>query len=104
MIAVPIVAAAVGVLAASCARNMAETLRISHVDTSQLTFLPSATAEEAVSRIQSMKRKEILELFMACKVPSDVSLIKGEWNGCLLDNNWILVRQKNNHVEAMIDV
>jgi hypothetical protein len=78
MIAVPVIAAAVGVLAASCARNMAETLRISRMDAFPLAILPSTSAEEAVSRIQSMKRNEIVELFMACKVPSDVSIINGE--------------------------
>jgi hypothetical protein len=96
MIFVPVISAALGVLAASSARNMAQTFRISRMDKQPFTFSPPATtADEAVSRMQSMKRKELLELFMACEAPSDASLIKGEWNGCLLENNgWILVRQK----------
>jgi hypothetical protein len=97
MIVVPIISAAVGVLVASSARNMAQTLRILRMDKQSFTFSPPATtAVEAVSRMQSMKRKELLELFMACEAPSNISLVIGEWNGRLLENNgWILVRKED---------
>lgn len=97
MIVVPIISATVGVLVASSARNMAQTFRFLRMDNQSLTFSPPATtAVEAVSRMQSMKRKELLELFMACEAPSNISLVIGEWNGRLLENNgWILVRKKD---------
>lgn len=98
MMFVPIVAvgaAALG-LTVSSVRNMAQTFQVAKAAAPPFsTWVPPATPHEAVSQLESMKRKELLELFLSFKAPSNLSDIEGEWNGCLLENNgWILVRTK----------
>jgi len=95
MMLVPIVAAAAATLGltVSSVRNMAQTFYISRAPANECSWMPPATAHEAVSQIQAMKRQELLKLFLSSEAPSDVSDIQGDWNGCLLENNgWVLVR------------
>lgn len=103
MMLVPIVAAAAATLGltVSSVKNMAQTYHISSQspqNTDSFSWTAPVTAQEAVSRLESMKRKELLELFLSCKAPSTVSEIQGEWNGSLLENNGrVLVRMKVLH-------
>lgn len=94
MLVVPIVVAAAAAtlgLTVSSVRNMAQTFHISrHPQDNFCPWTPPATTHEAVSQLQSMKRKDLLQLFLSCEPPSNISDIQGEWNGCLLDNNQLV--------------
>ena len=91
-------AAATAVLAVSCGRNMIQTVTVGRQDTSGIAgsnFLPADSTESVVSKIQSMKRKELLELYFSSRGPQEMTEIEGEWDGCLLDNqSWIMVGVK----------
>jgi hypothetical protein len=83
---------AVLALAGNTGRNMVQTVSISRNDAASIDagskILPELSSPEAaVDKLQSLKRKELVQLFTACHAPSDLSEIAGEWNGCLLDNN-----------------
>ena len=96
MVVLPLVAAATAVtlsLTVSSVRNMAQTYHVSRAKELDFTWTPPANAQEAVSRLQEMRRRELLELFLSCEAPLEISEIHGAWNGCLLENNgWIMVR------------
>ena len=103
MMLVPMVAVAAATLGltVSSVRNMAQTYKVSRKQQELdhcLLWTPPANAHEAVSQLQAMKRKELLELFLSCEAPSNVSEIYGEWNGSLLENNgWILVKKESHY-------
>lgn len=99
MLLVPMVAAAAAAtlgLTVASVKNMAQTFQVSkNVHNSCSWTTPPTNAHEAVSQLQTMKRRELLELFLSCEAPSNISELKGEWNGALLENNgWILVRTR----------
>ncbi|CAB9520460.1 expressed unknown protein [Seminavis robusta] len=90
-------AAVTAVLAASSGRNMLQTWSLSRqhangsLPATEIMIDASDSTNEVVSKIQSMKRKELLELYMSSRGPQDLSEIAGEWNGHLLDNDsWIM--------------
>jgi hypothetical protein len=99
MMLVPIVAAATAAtlgLTVSSVRNIAQTFQVSRTikagECSSPSWVPPASVQDAVSQLESMKRKDILELFLSCEAPINTSEIEGEWNGRLLaKNGWILV-------------
>jgi hypothetical protein len=78
-------------LAGNVCRNMVQTVSISrnaaYIDASSSIFPELSSPEVAVEKLRSLKRKELVQIFAASRVPSDLSEIEGEWNGCLLDNN-----------------
>lgn len=115
MLIIPVVNAAVSavtaVLALSSARNMIQTVQLSRANqnsiptsTSAAVSLPQIlqahlksdvelTAETVVEELQTLKRKELFEIYFGSRAPRDLSEIEGEWNGILLDNNgWVMVR------------
>jgi hypothetical protein len=78
-------------LAGNTGCNMVQTVLISRdaasIDAGSKIFPEMSSPEAAVEQLQSLKRKELVKMFTACRAPSDLSEIEGEWNGCLLDNN-----------------
>ena len=94
MITIVQAAASIAVLmmAGNTGRNMVETVSIARndaasIDAGNKIFPELSSPEAAVDKLQSLTRKELVQLFTACRAPSDLSEIEGEWNGCLLDNN-----------------
>ena len=85
-----------GVLTASSIHNAAQTVLIAQVhadrymsDTNQM-LQDDTTTTTVVKKLQTMKRKELLELFKSSEIPSRSALpqlIQGEYDGCLLNNN-----------------
>lgn len=49
------------------------------------------TKDEIIKDFKSMSRKELVTLFQYCKVPDDLGVIEGDWDGLLLNNNLVLV-------------
>jgi hypothetical protein len=89
-------AAVTAVLAVSSGRNMIQTVSVSRQNNLNCIvgdrFLPTDSTQAVVSKIQTMKRKELLELYFTSRGPKDMQEIDGEWDGCLLDNqSWIMV-------------
>lgn len=96
-------AAVTAVLAVSSGRNVIQTINISRQDENQQCangilgdtgiLQPTDSTETVISKVQGMKRKELLELYFCCsRGPKDLAEIEGEWDGCLLDNqSWIMV-------------
>ncbi len=50
------------------------------------------SSEDVIEDLRSMSRKDLLTLFKYCDPPDDLNEIEGEWDGILLDNNFVLVR------------
>lgn len=87
-------AAVTAVLALSSGRNVFQTIQVGRQDsaTKPSFFQPSDSTEAVISKAKSMKRKDLLELYFNSRGPTDLQEIKGEWDGCLLDNqSWIMV-------------
>ena len=91
-------AAITAVLALSSGRNMIQTWTLSRQqevtqpNNNNMTF---DNIEMAMDKIQTMKRKDLLQLYLSCHGPQQLQQIQGEWNGILLDNdNWVMVRTK----------
>ena len=92
-------------LAATSARNMAQTHFLSREATNTskkqcdapiLNFSRDSSVEDVVSHLQQLKRKELLELYLASDAPAEPSIISGEWHTLLvvLDNNgWVMVSE-----------
>lgn len=90
-------------LAATSTRNMAQTYFLSREATNTskkqcdapiLNFSRDSSVEDVVSHLQQLKRKELLELYLASDAPAELSTISGEWNTLLLDNNgWVMVSE-----------
>ena len=52
------------------------------------TKVPSGlTLNDVMAELRCMKRSEIIKLFLASSTPSKSSIIQGDWNAVLLDNN-----------------
>ena len=87
-------AAVTAALAGSSAHNMFQTYQVSKssVQNSSLPNFDNVPSHTVVKELQSMKRQELLELFLASDAPETEKLV-GEWDGNLLDNHsWIMVR------------
>jgi hypothetical protein len=50
-------------------------------------IVPSKIVDEIVDDIKQMSRRDLLQLWLRCDVPSSLPSIDGDWNGVLLDNN-----------------
>ena len=51
-----------------------------------------STSVQVVETLRGMKRKELLQIFLAAEAPSSIDLIPGQWTGILLDNrSWVMV-------------
>jgi hypothetical protein len=109
------------ILASQCARNMIQTARIAASASSSASptplpenSLPSITLDtvdvddskdtadcmddppRAVRYLQSLTRPQLLELFASSTPPHDLSVLNGEWNGLLLDNNGKIMTAVSN--------
>jgi hypothetical protein len=110
MIVTLIKAAAAGLtatLAASSAANMYQTFQIMQQATtasgettsceattsSVVPFNDSATqsCSSVLQKLEGMKRKELLQVYVTSEAPSELASVTGEWNGILLDNNLIIM-------------
>jgi hypothetical protein len=82
-------------VAGSCGRNMLQTSRVAGGSSGEIeNLLPvgiCSNPETTVNHLQSLKRKELVDLFCSSSAPSDLSEISGEWNGYLLENNGIIM-------------
>ena len=101
-----VTAAVTTVLAVSSGRNMLQTATLSRSSARQEQeqqqqplplslplLLPEDSTETVVSKIKSLKRKELLQLYFHSRGPQNLNEVKGEWDGLLLDNNsWVMVR------------
>lgn len=47
--------------------------------------------DDVLEDLKSMKRKELLTLFRYCDTPDDLRVLEGEWDGVLLNNNYVMV-------------
>mmetsp|Transcript_11270 Transcript_11270/g.27127 ORF Transcript_11270/g.27127 Transcript_11270/m.27127 type:complete len:233 (-) Transcript_11270:51-749(-) len=87
-------------LAGNCGRNMLQAFEVRNSDNlpdlaSQR--LPSTDhALKTVEDLHSLNRLELLQLFSAGEVPTDLSAIEGEWEGELLDNNGVIMTTVSN--------
>lgn len=95
------VSAAVVAIAGSCGRNMLQSMQVTNQkNTPRLNGIdpsfPKGDSADAVKHLQSLKRKELLELFMSSEVPTDLSKIAGEWDGILLENNGPIMTKISN--------
>lgn len=63
------------------------------------TTLPaelSGDADGTVQYLQSLKRKQLVELFCSGTSPTSLSEIEGEWDGHLLDNNGLFMTKASD--------
>ena len=51
--------------------------------------------DDILQDLQTMNRRELLTLFKHCDVPDDLDIIEGDWDGILLNNNLVLVREED---------
>jgi hypothetical protein len=85
-------------LAGSSGRNMLQTYRVRNnlpVNSDSICFPEIIGPSASVEHLQTMKRKQLIELFSASKVPSDLSEVEGEWDGFLLDNGILMTSVSN---------
>jgi hypothetical protein len=62
-----------------------------NISTSTMTSNMSSLQPQSISDIQTMSRQQILDLYLHhCTVPSDLSILEGEWYGILLNNNGLV--------------
>jgi hypothetical protein len=122
MMILPIARAAAGAvtatLALSSGRNMLQTFQISraHQETTDIKAPwippslhrhmsdpdPTSKTDTAsvVSDLKELGRKELVELFLTCQPPANVSEIEGEWSGVLLENNGFVLVGSSNYTFA----
>eukprot|EP00977_Amphora_coffeiformis_P017591 scaffold5798_cov173-Amphora_coffeaeformis.AAC.5 len=92
----PIAGAAVAILALASGRNMWQTYSICnivddrHSGESCLSISNVASQEGVLRGLQEMPKRDLLYLFLSSESPKDLQPIKGEWNGILLNNNYVL--------------
>lgn len=72
-----------------------------HSPTSQTlkNLLPASACispQATVEHLESLNRKELLELFCFSKVPANLDEMEGEWNALLLENNGIVMTKVSN--------
>jgi hypothetical protein len=48
---------------------------------------------DVIHDLKQMSRKDLITLFLHCDVPNDIDEIRGDWDGILLSNNFILVSE-----------
>ena len=59
-----------------------------------------SSSKEVLSKLQKLKRSELLELFIQCSDSQPIPetemrvMMKGEWDGILLNNNFVMVRKR----------
>lgn len=85
-------AAVTAVLTISSGRNMLQTASLVSKPpptSSAVLLLPlkDATTESVVSHVQSLNRRELLQLYLQSRSPQNLQEVAGEWDGCLLDNH-----------------
>lgn len=90
-----LVGSAAAVLAVASGRNMWQTYCICKDDRTKGEICPSAPAnaesrEDALAKLQEMPKRDLLYLFLSSESPKNLESIKGEWNGILLKNNFVL--------------
>jgi hypothetical protein len=89
-------------LAGSCGRNMLQTaLLVRSISDSSNTenLLPESACTnppDTIKHLESLNRKELVELYCLSRAPSDLSEIEGEWNARLLENNGIVMTTVSN--------
>ena len=49
--------------------------------------------DDIINDLKAMRRRDVLEIFKRCEVPEQLDIIDGEWDGLLLNNNYVLVSQ-----------
>mmetsp|Transcript_17089 Transcript_17089/g.25886 ORF Transcript_17089/g.25886 Transcript_17089/m.25886 type:complete len:225 (-) Transcript_17089:290-964(-) len=84
---------ATAALSGSVARNIWQTYQLLRQEPQSKQLLPKSIikVDDALTRLKSMKRKELVQLYMSSDAPDRLSSISGPWNGTLLDNNgWIM--------------
>lgn len=98
----------VGTLGSSSIANMFQTISLKqnhvtnrgithlsfgNVETEGTTTSSSATEILTLSQVKSMKRNELIQLYLSsyCYTPKDVLELKGDWDGELLDNNGVIM-------------
>ena len=112
MLVAPVLQAASSVviltLAASCGRNMLQTRHhFMQKDDSYFSsmFENDATMTDLISssrnsplppelvvqNLRSLKRENLLHIFSKSRSPSNLTEIQGEWDGCLLENNGVIM-------------
>ena len=102
-------AAATAVLALSSGRNMVQTVQVSQQDARKMaksscddsatnnammmvqTSSDSSSTEAVVKYFQKLKRKDLLTVYFCSRAPETIEEIEGEWDGCLLDNNGLVM-------------
>lgn len=47
--------------------------------------------QDVIHDLKQMPRRDLIKLFLYCTVPNDLDEICGNWDGTLLNNNFILV-------------
>lgn len=71
----------VGSVGLDIVRNVAETHAANNKS-------PLSDVPHTVSKLQSFKRKQLLQAYSQADVPSANFVLEGDWNGALLHNNW----------------
>jgi hypothetical protein len=71
-------------------RNVFQTYSLPRKDKSSTEIPQFSNIEEGVKFLESLSRKELLQIFLQSRQPSNLSEVEGEWNGHLLDNGPVL--------------
>lgn len=53
------------------------------------------TDRDVIHDLKQMPRRDLIRLFLHCDVPNDLSEVCGDWDGILLNNNYILTSVSN---------
>eukprot|EP00980_Cylindrotheca_fusiformis_P004033 scaffold880_cov132-Cylindrotheca_fusiformis.AAC.29 len=90
------ISGAVVAIAGSCGRNMLQTAQVTNQgNASTLNQVGlgciRGNSSDVAKHLELLNRKELLQLFTLCDVPTDLSVIEGEWDGKLLENNGLLM-------------
>ena len=83
----------IAVIGSSSLINISETYRFSKKKEQPISNQNHNGVCLAISNIRSMKRKELIELYLSpdCCAPQKVSNVSGVWNAELLNNNAVMV-------------
>lgn len=80
-------------LVGNISRNVYQTYSLPRQDPSSRNLIDIPTfssSQEGVQYLESLNRKELLNIYLQSQPPSNLSQIEGEWNGRLLDNGPVL--------------
>ncbi len=89
-------AAFVGSVTYQTGRNVYETIQVVSPPSTSLSSLsqqpPQKPIPQSVSELQKLSRPEIIDLYLnyCTAVPSDLTMVEGEWSGTLLRNNGLV--------------